>query len=602
MKNSFVHNFHIPVLGLGFSIDTPLKVAKFGISSVISIVDDILIEKVREYYNNKYNLEYIPIFNKDIDSRAKRITAYLDMVDDIVKEQFENLKRSPFTIGDELSKYFEMLPDFSDLKIKYNEMLHSSDENIIQKIQKWLRENMKCGRIDVNIMTKVNKVNYSPDGKALPVEFNDAHAALRGFALSKLNSSIIFSAGMNSKLFSYLETFNDFYPQSDGSFKKNIILKVSDFRSATIQGKYLAKKGLWVSEYRIESGLNCGGHAFPTEGLLLGPILEEFNNNREELFKSVHELYLQSLDRKHINFDTDRLNFDVTVQGGIGKSTEQEFLMRRYNLKSAGWGSPFLLVPEVMNVDNTTLEKLGAATENDLYLSEVSPLGVSFNNLRNNSKDIEKLEKIKKEKPGSPCIKKFLISNTEFSEKPLCLASNVYLRKKIKDLKTKFLNIDEFNIEFNKLVDKVCLCEGLAASVLLVKNIGNPKQNSSVSVCPGPNLAYFSNIVSLKEMVDHIYGRINLITNPNRPNMFIKELSLYIEYFIKKVEVSFKAHSQHSETSLKTFYSNLKTGIEYYKKLIPEMKEETILMREKMMEELKSYEKRFISFSSIYVL
>jgi hypothetical protein len=30
------HAFHIPVLGLGFSIDTPLKVARYGISSVIS--------------------------------------------------------------------------------------------------------------------------------------------------------------------------------------------------------------------------------------------------------------------------------------------------------------------------------------------------------------------------------------------------------------------------------------------------------------------------------------------------------------------------------------------------------------------------------------
>ena len=38
-----LHSFHIPVMGLGFTIDTPLKVAHYGIDSVISIVDDDLI-------------------------------------------------------------------------------------------------------------------------------------------------------------------------------------------------------------------------------------------------------------------------------------------------------------------------------------------------------------------------------------------------------------------------------------------------------------------------------------------------------------------------------------------------------------------------------
>ena len=41
------HTFHIPVMGTGYTVDTPVKVAHLGISSVISIVDDILIEKMR---------------------------------------------------------------------------------------------------------------------------------------------------------------------------------------------------------------------------------------------------------------------------------------------------------------------------------------------------------------------------------------------------------------------------------------------------------------------------------------------------------------------------------------------------------------------------
>jgi len=117
----------------------------------------------------------------------------------------------------------------------------------------------------------------------LPTIYNDAHASLRGFAKSKLSSSVVFSAGMNPRLYSYLEEFEDFFPNEKGELKKKIIIKVSDFRSAMIQGNFLAKKGLWVSEYRIESGLNCGGHAFATDGLLMGPIMEEFKQKKSEL-------------------------------------------------------------------------------------------------------------------------------------------------------------------------------------------------------------------------------------------------------------------------------------------------------------------------------
>ena len=34
-------------------------------------------------------------------------------------------------------------------------------------------------------------------------------------------------------------------------------------------------------------------------------------------------------------------------------------------------------------------------------------------------------------------------------------------------------------------------------------------------------------------MVDHIYGRLNILNDACRPNMFIKELKLNIEFFIK---------------------------------------------------------------------
>ena len=90
-------------------------------------------------------------------------------------------------------------------------------------------------------MTKIDKTNYK-NGEALATIYNDAHAALRGFAESELNSSLVLSAGMNPSLYNYISEFKDFFPNENGILKKNIILKVSDFRSALIQGNYLAKK------------------------------------------------------------------------------------------------------------------------------------------------------------------------------------------------------------------------------------------------------------------------------------------------------------------------------------------------------------------------
>ena len=42
-----VHQFHIPVMGLSFTIDSPVKVARYGIASTISIIEDKLIEIMR---------------------------------------------------------------------------------------------------------------------------------------------------------------------------------------------------------------------------------------------------------------------------------------------------------------------------------------------------------------------------------------------------------------------------------------------------------------------------------------------------------------------------------------------------------------------------
>src|SRR5690606_35316002 len=277
-------------------------------------------------------------------------------------------------------------------------------------LRKFLDKNLDMGKIEVNIMTKLDRENHVNKAK-LPPEFNDAHAALRGFANSDLASSLILSAGMNPRLYGYMEEFEDFYPDGQGRLKKKIVLKVSDYRSALIQGKFLAKKGLWVSEYRIESGLNCGGHAFATEGHLMGPILAQFRDHREALVGEVHALWAQAMSQKDRPVPQDPLPLKITAQGGVGTAEEHHFLLGHYQLDSVGWGTPFLLVPEATTVDKVTLEQLAKAREEDLYLSDISPLGVPFISLRGNTKDLEKMANIQKNRPGSSCPKKYVALN-----------------------------------------------------------------------------------------------------------------------------------------------------------------------------------------------
>lgn len=565
------HTFHIPVMGIGFTADTPLKVSQYGIDSVISLVDDSLLERLRKMYCGKYGIPYVEISNKTEDFRAKRITSYLNMINEQAEKKFEEFKDAAKRKGNAIKEYFSMLPDSSAIKKEFRSFKakHFNSE----KIDKWLKENMSRGSIDVNIMTKIDRDNYIK-GEKLPVEYNDAHAALRGYANSNLTSSIVFSAGMNLGLYSYLEQFEDFYPNENGEIKKKIILKVSDYRSAFIQGKLLAKKGLWVSEYRVESGLNCGGHAFATDGYLMGPILNEFANNREDLIKSLNEILIKALTDKNRTAPKTLMPVRITAQGGVGTAEEHQFLIDHYKVDSVGWGTPFLLVPEATNVDKPTLNKLINAREEDLYLSNISPLGVPFNSLKGNTKDMEKLSLIEKGKPGSACHKKNVALNCEFTQRGICTASRQYQNLKLKELnkEKETISPEEYKIRYDKIVEKSCICVGLGTSALLVNNLDTKVEGVGVSVCPGPNMAYFSKKMKLREMIDHIYGRTDVILRKDRPNMFLNELKIYIDFLKNKIEEFKVSRTDKQEKQLLIFIKNLQDGIDYYYELFSNLK------------------------------
>jgi len=592
-----IHSFHIPVMGTGFTIDSPVQVAKYGISSVISLVDDALIEKMRAYYSKEIGKKYVPIDKNEEDSRARRITAYLNLLDEIVQAKFKEIKESKFQDGSEINKYFDFLPSDSLLKISYQEMLKEKDKEKKLALQDALRERMRPGSIDVNIMTKLDKVNHDKESKKeLPQEFSDALSALRGYAKSKLSSAIIFSAGLNRYLYTYVEKFEDFYANASGFIKKKIVLKVTDYRSSLIQGKIFAKKGLWVSEYRIESGLNCGGHAFPSNGILMGPILEEFKTKKDELIATIFKSYKKALESKNKTIFEKPHEMLVTAQGGITTSNENKFLLNDYNVDATGWGTPFLLVPEAASVDEGTLKKISEAAEEDLSLSQVSPLGVPFNNLINSFSEIKKKLRNQEGHPGSPCPKGHLSFNTEFTDHPICVASRQYQKLKIEQLQSQNLKEDKFRKAYDKIIEKSCICHDLGASALLKYKIVKENSNAFPAICPGPSIAYFSKISTLAEMIGHIYGRLNLLTRKEHPNMFIKEAQIMLEHFILDVKKCTVTPTEKQIQALNEIKSNLVKSIEYYFHLFPKMIQETQEYREKALFQLQEFKEKLNTF------
>jgi len=532
------HLFHIPVMGTGHSIDSPIRIAHLGIHSVISVVDDLLCEKIRKHYSTEYNLPYKNIGRSAPDGRAERITAYLDMVAHIVSERFNKIKEEPFFQNSEKDRYFNLLPDENPLKKSYEYARAVTDRALQSDLLKSLTDRMVPGSIDVNIMAKVDALKMDKNDVPLSSEFSDANAALRGFVNSVVSSGLVLSAGFNPRLYSYLSEFKEFYRDKTGVAKKSIILKVSDFRSALIQGKFLAKKGIEVAEFRIESGLNCGGHAFASDGQLLPILLNEFREKREQLQKTFEPMIRSFYESKGWDYpeNSDEVaKPKITVQGGIGNSGEQLRLIEDFEMDATGWGSPFLLVPEATCVDEFTTEKLAAAAEKDLYLSNVSPLGVPFNNIRGSGSEIHTKELIEKGKPGSKCPKGFLVSNTEFTENPICTASAQYQILKISQIEESDISTESKSLEKKRVMEKTCLCTNLGTGSLIRLGIMKPDYGRQ-AICPGPNIAWFNRTYSVDEMVDHIYGRIASLVPKERPHMFAKEMVMYVDYIETMLE------------------------------------------------------------------
>lgn len=380
-----LHDIHIPVMGICYTADTPVRVAHMGLTSVISLVDDGLLEECRMAYGERLGVDV----GSPQTTRIGRIRAYLDFVAEEVDRKFDwirglriagcvesgALSNSGMTgvagcLNDK-DRYFLMLPAHSPLRAEYEQVCALSGlRRVAAEVA--LTEKMECGEIQANIMVNLNHEEAALD-------------AVRGFAASKVKGSLVFSAGVNLGVFEEVAKHECFYRKGSETASmadsaptatapvgaarvgvaptKKIILKVSDFRSAMIQGRYLAKKGLDVYEYRIESGVNCGGHAFVGAKVPMLEVLREFMAKKEELFRA-----------------TGGVPARITAQGGLCTAEEISQVLA-LGADGVGVGTPFLLVPQATSCDAETRALLAAATRADVRLTHASPLGVPFMNL-----------------------------------------------------------------------------------------------------------------------------------------------------------------------------------------------------------------------------
>ena len=137
-----------------------------------------------------------------------------------------------------------------------------------------------------------------------------------------------------------------------------------------------------------------------------------------------------------------------------------------------------------------------------------------------------------------------------------------------------------------EVLEKDCLCEGLGAPALLSAG-ETPRRNlKAVTICPGPNLAYFKGSFSLKEMVDHIYGKVNLTLDPERPHVFVKELQLYLQHLRTDIENALPENGKKMEVYINKFKKNLSEGIAYYQDMKSSWSMDNALVLERVKAQL----------------
>jgi hypothetical protein len=110
------------------------------------------------------------------------------------------------------------------------------------------------------------------------------------------------------------------------------------------------------------------------------------------------------------------------------------------------------------------------------------------------------------------------------------------------------------------ITEKSCICDHLGNGALIALGI-EKEHNAPQAICPGPNIAWFDRIYSLKEMIDHIYGRGLSLVPRHRPHMFANEVVIYVDYFDALVRRC--GGTSKEIRKLSEFCTNLRDGMKY---------------------------------------
>ncbi len=200
-----------------------------------------------------------------------------------------------------------------------------------------------------------------------------------------------------------------------------------------------------------------------------------------------------------------------------------------------------------------------------------------------NSKDREKEAFIAAGTPGSLCPKQHLALNNEFGETALCTASRKYQKLKIEQILSSKMSAEEKEESIRSVEDKACICVGLGTPALINNHLDTKIEGTGVSICPGPGLVSFDKTYSLKEMIDHIYGRTDLLAGVERLHFFVRELKMYAKYLFKAVKKN-KEDDEKQKSYLMEFRKNMLEGIEYYLSLFPAISDLPEIIKAKSLE------------------
>jgi hypothetical protein len=88
-------------------------------------------------------------------------------------------------------------------------------------------------------------------------------------------------------------------------------------------------------------------------------------------------------------------------------------------------------------------------------------------------------------------------------------------------------------------------------------------------------------------MTDHIYGRLSIVNEATRPNLFVKELQLYVDYLKNMIAETPKPFTDKQLKYYQLFQQNLDEGIAYYRGLYSDFEQKVGVLKQDVLSELE---------------